>query len=400
LNFSLPDHSVLRQCLSWVNTQYKDIFADHRSQKFCTGQIISLMLVASLRQWKSLEQTRGKLRATPWLKKWLNMDDIGTSTLHERLENIPLGELQDMYQRLLEEIFHHYQGKKGLPQIGLLHAIDSTELILPPINGGWAHGTEKKNFVRMHTCLRIADQKSTCPIKIVLSTGNVHELEVVSHLVTSSDATHVFDRGYVKYEQYHIWAKQNIPFVARIKDHCVYELVEEHPHKANFPILLDAEVRITNRKTKEAFQLRLVEYEYQDLKGNWRRIRVLTNRRDLSAEQVSEVYRGRWKVELFFKWMKQHVNLTKWYSHKPRAVWNQIYLSLIAHALCEWIRLSKKPEASCWQILSTILTHADDSDKWVNDVLNMIKIRPTKPPDKGKVKRRSQEFRRMRAIIT
>jgi hypothetical protein len=347
-----------------------------------------------------MDQIRKKLEAASWLKRWLGMEAISASTLHERLEKIPLYELQELYQQLVGQIFQVYQGKKGLPELGIVHAVDSTELILPPINGAWAQGTEKKNFVRMHTCLRIADETSACPYKIVLSTGCVHELEVVSHLVTSPDATHVFDRGYVNYAKYHAWDKQNIPFVARIKGYCVCEIVEEHPIKANSPVTLDAEVCIKNHETKEAFRLRLVEYQYQDEKGIWHLIRVLTNRRDLTAEQISEVYRARWKVELFFKWMKQHVNLKKWYSHKPKAVWNQIYLSLIAHALCEWIRLTKKPEASCWEILSTILAHADDEDKLLEDILAMIKVR-AKPPDKeeNKKKRKSSVFQKMRAII-
>jgi hypothetical protein len=302
-----------------------------------------------------------------------------------------------VHQSLLQAIFRHYQGKKGLPKLGLLHAVDSTELLLPPLYGAWAGGTKRKNFVRMHTCLQLADEDSVCPFKIALSTGNVHELEVAPLLVTAQDAIHGLDRGYVKYELYQEWAEKDIPFVARIKDHCRCKIVHKHPHPPDSSILLDAEVEITIKK--QGFRLRLVEYTFTDKKGKLRRIRVLTNCRNLTAEQVSDVYRARWEVELFFKWMKQHANLKKWYSHKPDAVWNQIYLSLIAHALIEWIRVSKAAEATCWQVLQILLTHANGSERTLGEVLAMIEIARKKPPDQGKAKREIPRYASQRIII-
>ena len=85
-----------------------------------------------------------------------------------------------------------------------------------------------------------------------------------------------------------------------------------------------------------------------------KKIRVVTNRWDISAEEVSEIYRYRWQIEMFFKWLKQHANLKKWYNTKPEAVGVQVYLSLITHALCELIRLTMKPEISCWEWLQQL----------------------------------------------
>jgi hypothetical protein len=97
--------------------------------------------------------------------------------------------------------------------------------------------------------------------------------------------------------------------------------------------------------------------------------------------------------------MKQHANLKKWYSHKPDAVWNQIYLSLIAHALIEWIRVSKAAEATCWQVLQILLTHANGSERTLGEVLAMIEIARKKPPDQGKAKREIHRYASQRIII-
>jgi Transposase DDE domain len=371
----IQNHTVLRQCLAWVNSHYRTLFTDHRTKKLYTGRAILLFLEATLRQRKCVDHIADNFKTQRWLQKWLQLDSISSSALYTKLEELPLELLQEMFQQIVQAISRYYAGKMGLSTIGNVYAVDSTEIRLPPVHGAWAYATAKKNAVRMHTCLLVADDESSCPQRIVLATGDVHEQEVLSDLVTDSKATYVFDRGYVNYGRYGDWTHTDIPFVARIKHNNKCHILEQRPVKVDSNIKLDAEVLVKKETTKETIQLRLVEYYYVDRKQKRKLIRVLTNRRDLSAEQISEIYRARWKVELFFKWLKQHAKLEKLYSRKPSAVWNQLYLSLIAYGLCEWIRLTMKPEYNCWEILSRIHTYGDFAD---GTLLQALEHRPAR----------------------
>lgn len=405
MSVSVPSHTVMRQGLNWLNTRYQDLFSDHRTKKLFTGAVIALFLEATLWKRKSIGEISLHLQSRPWLQEWVGLASASESALYSRLEKIPVFLLQGMLREILNEIANHYIGKQGLPGIGPLYAIDSSEIVLPPEQGLWAYTTEKKNFVRMHTCLRIADESSVCPHRIVLSTGSVHEQEVLSDLVMDADATYVFDRGYVNYEHFIEWSEAGISFAARLKHNNKCEILVQHPIPEDSSIRLDAEVRLTHPVKKTAAQFRLVEYDYTDRHGKLKRIRVLTTRRDVSAEQISEVYRGRWRVETFFKWMKQHSSLTKLYNRKENAVWNQIYLSLIVHALCELVRLTMKPTSSCWEVLRMLLIYGDREDLSLEQVLNMLrqtnrKKRDPKVPPKERPPNGRLSNEKKRIIIT
>lgn len=380
--FRIPQSTIMRHCYSWLNCNFRDLFADHRTKKLFTGPVTALFLEATFRQRKSLDEICANLQASPWLQQWVKLDSVSTGALYTKLNELPLDELQDIYYAILDEISKQYRSKRGVPDLGPIYAVDSTEIILPPSRGAWAFTTEKKNFVRMHTCLRIADEDSACPHRIVLTTGAVHEQEILPYLVIDDLATYVFDRGYVNYEHFAEWEATGVHFVARLKRSNRCEILQRHPIRPGSCIRLDAEVRIVQKKKGVCAKLRLVEYDYLDRNGKIIRIRVLTNRWDLTAEQISEIYRNRWRVESFFKWMKQHAHLKKLHNHKENAVWNQIYLSLIAHAVCELIRLTMKPEATCWSILQAILLYGERADTHLEEVVATAKVKRKRSPTK------------------
>ena len=99
--------------------------------------------------------------------------------------------------------------------------------------------------------------------------------------------------------------------------------------------------------------------EYKDDEGKV--YRVVTNRWDISAFEVSEIYRYRWKIELFFKWMKQHLKVVNLHNHKPEAVWNQIYLAMIAYGLSELIRIETQTGKSNWDIVKLLRIYWHDT---------------------------------------
>jgi len=360
---TIPTHTVFRQAFHWLNVHFHDIFKDRYAKKLHTGNTILLFLEATMKERKSIKAISTNLGSKKWLQRVTSLESIDQSALNRKLQALPLDPLKEIYDTLIRQIASLYLPKSGIGNLGKLRALDSSEIPLPPVYGQWAYVSKSKNAVKMHTSLLIADNDHVCADRIVLSTADIADLntEVVTALVGSLEETLIMDRGYVHYAHYLAWVKAGQPFVARLKADSKCRILHKREVEVDSPIRLDADVEMIEPNSGEAFQVRLVEYEAIDSRTKKLiRIRVITTRFDLTAKEISEIYRCRWKVELFFKWLKQHVKLEKLYSYKQPAVWNQIYLSLISHALCELIRLTEQPKQSCWELLQYLNAYAGE----------------------------------------
>jgi IS4 transposase len=192
-------------------------------------------------------------------------------------------------------------------------------------------------------------------------------------MVVADDAIYVMDRGYIVYKNYKAWAESGIRFVARIQQRNKTQVIRERDVPESSTIQRDADVMVTFVEKGKEVQVELRLVEFLDEKG--RPYRVLTDVHDLSAEQISEVYRHRWMIELFFKWIKQHLKLVKLHSVEPDAVWSQMYLALIAYCLVLLIKLETGTNRTPWQVLKLLRLYANDS--W-QDFLSALFRRPTR----------------------
>lgn len=148
-------------------------------------------------------------------------------------------------------------------------------------------------------------------------------------LIDDQGVTYIFDRGYVDYDKFNEYSLNGIFFVTRLKDNAVMETLHEFDLGPDSPISSDRMVKLGQGKKQTRMVFRVIET--LDLKGN--RIQILSNRFDLTAEEIGDLYRNRWKIETFFRWIKQHLKLTRFYGEQEQAVWNQIWMCLIAYAL-------------------------------------------------------------------
>ncbi|MFA9558144.1 IS4 family transposase [Evansella sp. AB-rgal1] len=349
----ISDNSVIKKCLDVLNVvQYRCPFRDHGFKKLLTGQAVTLLIKAQLEKKESLESVAEELQADEDLQQFIELDSIHASTIYRKLENFPTDYLKKLYQELIEKIGAKYANKQGVPNIGILNIIDSSEISLPA-RSKLAYCSKDKNGVKVHTRLAILDETIRLADKIVTSTAAVSDQEATEFLVLKNLATYVFDRGYINYNLYYDWDLNDIPFVARVKANSKLTIIHEQPVEENTLIVRDAKVEVRVPKTDKVFHLRLVEYQ-DDQK---RKYRVVSNRWDLKASDIAEIYRLRWEIESFFKWIKQHLKVVKWFNTKPDAVWNQIYIIMIAYALCAWVKILTGTSKTLWQVLKKLRLH-------------------------------------------
>src|SRR5690606_5723645 len=183
------------------------------------------------------------------------------------------------------------------------------------------------------------------------STGNVGDCETMGLLVEDDGTIYVMDRGYVKYKQFDEWAANGVRFITRINEkHCVYRVEKELQVPPDTNIVRDAIVQFGSSASRTKENLRLVEF--LDDKGH--KYRMATSCLDLDATEIADIYRQRWLIELFFKWMKQHLRLVKLYSYHPQGVWNQIFIALIAYAIAMHIQVKSGTKLSLWDVLQSL----------------------------------------------
>lgn len=325
---------------------HKDTYA----KKLLTGSALLLLIDAQMRGLEGLDDIEIGLRANEALQTFIGLDSIHASTLYRKIEKLPLEMLQGLCFQILRQLNTLHQNKQGIPNLGRLHLIDSSEISLPKKAGEWAYCSKDKNGIKLHLRVVVADRETTHLDGVALSTSAVSDQDGALSLVVEEDAIYVFDRGYLNYHLYHQWWQQNLSFVARVKANSKLRIVQEWSVPEDSSVLKDALVEVTDPQTKEPFQLRLVEYTDE----KQRTYRVVTTLHEHSAQEIAEMYRSRWFIELFFKWIKSHLRIKKWLNHKPEAVWSQIYIALIAYGLNEFMKHEASTTQSTWTVLKTM----------------------------------------------
>ena len=229
----------------------------------------------------------------------------------------------------------------------------------------------------MHTRLVIASPDIAFPDRILPSTGNVTDVEASDFLVEEDDATYVMDRGYADHKRINNWASKKISFVVRVKEQTKVMYIEkkllDHPL-----IRMDAKVKVIGQSNVKLYPVRLIEF--YDEEGHL--YRIITTRFDLPPEQIMEIYRHRWAIELFFKWIKQHLRFIKIWSTKPQGIWNQMFLALIAYGLTLQIKLMTQTNKTIWVVMRLIRTYFHLP--WI-DLINELNRGPTRK-SKGRQK--------------
>ncbi|MED4018822.1 IS4 family transposase [Sutcliffiella cohnii] len=380
---SIGREMLICQCLSLLPTEDFDCrLMDYRNYKLSTKSLIKTFVSAQLDQWSSYSHMEEKLQAYPKLREEIGIKEISGSQLSRRINDLPTELVQKLFIKVVENLSELTKGLKGLPNgLGRLRIVDSTEIRLPQNLCDWANISKKQTGVKMHTRLTVASPDVVFPDKIVPSSGRLSDFESSDVMIEKSDSIYIMDRGYPSRENLQSWQEKDVSFVVRISKSLRLGILEEftptHPS-----VVRDAKVSYTVSQPP----VRYVEF----IDEKQRTYRILTDRFDLTDQQIMELYRARWMIELFFKWIKQHLRLTKIWSNKPQGIWNQMFLALIAYVLSLIIKLQTHSKKSPWEFFRLLQTYLFKTVSSFEKALNIKKKRTSKgrqkvPISKNKV---------------
>ncbi len=231
-----------------------------------------------------------------------------------------------------------------------LYALDSTTIDLCLALFPWAKFRKHKAAVKMHTLLEL---HGNIPTFIRITDGKVHDVNILDEFGPEPGAFYVMDRAYVDFERLFVFTLCSSFFVVRTKRNVVLQRRYSHTVDKSTGVRSDQTVILTAIKSAKAYPDPLRRVSYFDAQTN-KRLQFLTNNFALPALTIAEIYRSRWQVELFFKWIKQHLRIKKFYGASENAVKTQIWIAVSIYVLVAIVRKRLDLEASLYQILQIL----------------------------------------------
>ena len=231
-----------------------------------------------------------------------------------------------------------------------LYALDSTTIDLCLSLFPWARFRQRKAAVKMHTLL---DLHGNIPTFIRVTSGAVHDVNILDEIMPEAGAFYVMDRAYIDFQRLFVFTLSSAFFVVRTKSNVLLERRYSHPVDKSTGVLSDQTVILSSVESATAYPDPLRKVSYFDAERN-QRLKFLTNNFALPARTIADIYRQRWQVELFFKWIKQHLRIKAFYGTSENAVKTQIWIAVSIYVLVAIVRKRLGLGASLYQILQIL----------------------------------------------
>jgi len=231
-----------------------------------------------------------------------------------------------------------------------LYALDSTTIDLCLSLFPWAKFRKHKAAVKMHTLL---DLHGNIPTFISITSGKVHDVNILDEILPEAGAFYVMDRGYVDFERLYVFTLSAAFFVVRTKSNVLLQRRYSHSVDKTTGVRSDHTVILTAIDSAKAYPDALRRISYLDVETR-KRFKFLTNNFTLPALTIALIYKARWQVELFFKWIKQHLRIKSFYGTSENAVKTQIWIAVSVYVLVAIVRKRLGLEISLYQILQIL----------------------------------------------
>jgi hypothetical protein len=343
--------SQLMDCLPW--STFARIVAryhgDHSVQTFpCTEQYRA-MAFAQLTYRESLRDIEACLSAQP-AKLWHMgfRGPVRRSTLADANQARDWRIYAEFAQRLIAQARRLYAGESLLADLNnTVYALDSTTIDLCLSLFPWAHFRSRKAAVKMHTLL---DLRGNIPSFIHISDGKPHDVHALDMLVPEAGAIYVMDRGYVDFARLHWLHEAGAFFVTRAKSNLNAHRVYSTATDRTTGVIADQTIALDGHYTKRDYPVHLRRVRFRDPKTG-KTLVFLTNMTAQSALTICDLYKSRWQVELFFKWIKQHLRIKAFHGTSENAVKTQIWIAVSVYVLVAIIRKRLKLDASLYTLM-------------------------------------------------
>ena len=276
---------------------------------------------------------------------------VARSTLADANECRDWRIFADFAQVLIRTAINLYANDAtGIADVRDLYALDSTTIDLCLSLFPWARFRKHKAAVKMHTLLDLHD---SIPTFIRITEGKVHDVNILDELVIEAGAFYVMDRGYIDFERLYRFVLESAFFVVRTKTNVILQRRYSRPVDKSTGLRSDHTVILAAPGSAKAYPDALRRVTYCDPETG-KRLKFLTNNFSLPPLGIAQIYKKRWAVELFFRWIKQHLRIKAFYGTSENAVKTQIWIAVSVYVLVAFVRKRLDLEVSLYQLLQIL----------------------------------------------
>ena len=230
-----------------------------------------------------------------------------------------------------------------------IYALDSTTIDLCLSLFPWALFRRTKAAVKLHTLL---DLHGSIPTFIHISDGKLHDVKVLDVLVPEPGAFYVMDRAYLDFRRLYTLSQAGSFFVIRAKSNFKFRHILSHPVARHTGLVCDQVIELSTFYSHQAYPERLRRIRFRDAEGH--KLVFLTNQMSLPAMTICQLYKSRWQVELFFKWIKQHLRIKRFYGNSENAVKTQVWIAVATYVLVAIVRKQLQTKLSMHSLLQIL----------------------------------------------
>ena len=342
--FFIRQHTTFLTILKQLVTEeeIKEILRRHEyeevARRFTVTALLHFLVTAALQQWKSFRHGAD-------VGEGHGLFGCHYSTVSKKAGEVPFGIIKEIFTLFCSRCNRQLRRKCNFPKELLL--IDSTTVTVGKTRLLWAPYHGERAGVKLHTALQLSTQ---IPQKVVETTGLKHDSPMLDELA-NKDCIVVADRAYFQIERSDRFCQEGQPFVIRLKTNV--ELTQRKSLKRvvseDSNIVNDFTAKLGTEQNRSDRRHRIVEFT--DYEG--KNIRVITNLYSTSAETVAAIYKARWGVELFFRWIKQNLNVPRLFVTTKNAVYNQLFAALLAYVIVTFVYTALAPKVK-YQRLSLL----------------------------------------------
>jgi len=346
--------TILAQLMDYIPRYQFQVCVDryhgnHYIKSFpCWDQFLC-MAFAQLTYRESLRDIETCLRSMP--SKLYHMGFHGRaarSTLADANEQRDWRIYADFAQALIRTARHLYvHDPFGVELQQTVYALDSTTIDLCLTLFPWARFRKHKAAVKLHTLL---DLRGSIPTFIRVTSGRVHDVNILDTLLAEPGSFYVMDRGYIDFARLLILARASAFYITRAKHNLQFQRRYSHPVDRSTGLRCDQTISLTGVRTARDYPDALRRIRYFDAETE-RRLTFLTNNLSLPALSIAWLYKSRWRVELFFKWIKQHLRIKAFYGTSENAVKTQVWIAVSVYVLVAILKKRLHLEQSLYTIL-------------------------------------------------
>jgi hypothetical protein len=326
--------------------------ADYRLRRFSCWDQFLCMAFAQLTFRESLRDIQACLRAVPSRLYHLGIRGrVSRSTLADANEQRDWRVYADFAQVLIRIARALYAGESfGVELDQTVYALDSTTIDLCLALCPWAPFQRSRGAIKLHTLL---DLRGSIPTFIRITHGRISDVSTLDEIVFEAGAFYALDRGYVDFKRLYRIQQAGAFFVTRALKNTLYARSQSHPVDQSVGLRCDQIVRLTGVRSRWAYPIPLRRVRYVDPETA-KNLVFLTNNLMLPPLMIAQLYRSRWRIEIFFKWIKQHLRIKAFYGYSENAVKTQVWIAVAVYVLVAIVRKRIGLDLSLYSFLQVL----------------------------------------------